>query len=205
MTVSISSPSSFHMSYVYIQEEDKRWKLLEAGCVCPYSRVHLLQNGICAHMMTVSVLRSIHWQKHAVLKDEAMTWDWAPAAGACGPALLSAVPAVTSPATWPGLTWQRRMTLVPTGKFTGALEETNGERKLYIAGCLKLSSEDFLTCSKVAPCIVFLIRSAGSHFQRKHQCHLVTKHTAVYCLVLLPRRGPGLFTARACDEGDNIN
>lgn len=26
-----------------------------------------------------------------ILKDEVMTWDWAPAAGACGPALLNAV------------------------------------------------------------------------------------------------------------------
>lgn len=83
--------------------------------------------------------------------------------------------------------------------------ETNGEQKLYIAGYLKQSSQDFLTCSKVAPCIVFLIRSAGSHLQRKHQSHLVTKHTAVYCLVLLSRRGPGLFTAGTCDEEDNIN
>ena len=95
--------------------------------------------------------------------------------------------------------------MVASEKFARALKETYGEQKLYLAGCLKLSSEDFLTSSKVAPCIVFLIGSARSHLQRKHQSHVVTKHTAVYCLVLLSRRGPGLFTAGVYGEGDNFN
>lgn len=52
--------------------------------------------------------------------------------------------------------------------------------------------------------LYFLIRSAGSYLQRRHHSHLITKHTA-FCLVLLSRRSPGLFTAGACDEGDSIN
>lgn len=51
----------------------------------------------------------------------------------------------------------------------------------------------------------FLVSSAGSYLQRRHHSHLITKHTAFYCLVLLSRRSPGLFTAGACDEGGNIN
>lgn len=97
----------------------------------------------------------------------------------------------------------REIGLVPTGKFASALGETGGQ-KFYTAG-YKLYSENFLTCSKIASCNVFLIRPGRLHLQRKHQFHLVTKHRDVYCLVLLSRRGPGLFTAGTCDKRDNIN
>lgn len=154
--------------------------------------------------MAISVHRSIYWQKDAVLKDGTMIWDRVPTAGAWRSDLLAAVPAMTSPATQSGLMWHREMALVPTGKFASALEETGGQ-KFYTAGYLKLYSEDVLTCSKIAPCIVFLIRPGGLHLQRKHQFHLFTKHRDVYCLVLRFRRGPGPFTAGACDKWDNIN
>lgn len=182
--------------------QEKRWKFLETWCFCPYRSVCLLQKGISVNAMTIPVLISTQC---AVLKDKAMTWDWELSAGARGPVLLTVFPAVTCAATWPELMWQRGMTTVATGKFTRALAETNCEQKLHISGYLKLSSEDFLVCSEVSSCFLFLTTSAGLHLQRQNQSHIATKHTTVFCLVLLTSRGPGLSTAGACDRGDNIN
>lgn len=60
--------------------------------------------------------------------------------------------------------------------------ETNGEQKLYIAGYLKQSSQDFLTCSKVAPCIVFF--NKVSRITSSKETSVPSSHKTHSCLLL---------------------